>query len=137
MKKLVTSAYLFIMTTLVALGLSDQAFAQTNTNNWSTSVFGTQQANPGINVPGNTTGEGGGLIRVIKTAINWALWMLALVALVVLLRGGRQMVTAAGDEGQYKKWFTILKQAAFGLIFIGVSWLIVSGIFYFINVVTA
>jgi hypothetical protein len=44
--------------------------------------------------------------------------MLALVALVVLLWGGFQMVTAAGDDAKYKKGFKILQQAAIGLIFI-------------------
>lgn len=136
MKKIVTSAYLFIMTTLVSLWVLGEASAQNTTTNSTNNAFAWQLQNPGINVPTNTSGEGGGLIRAIKTVINWALGMLALVALIVLLRGGRQMVTAAGDEGQYKKGFTILKQAAFGLIFIGVSWLLVSGIFYFIGVIT-
>jgi hypothetical protein len=39
------------------------------------------------------------------------------------------MVTAAGDETKYKKGFKILEQAAIGLVFIGVSWLVVSLIF--------
>jgi len=40
------------------------------------------------------------------------LGMLALIALVVLLWGGFQMVTAAGDDDKYKKGFKILQQAA-------------------------
>ena len=64
------------------------------------------------------------------------LGMLALVALVILLRGGFQMVTAAGDDGKYKKGFKILQQAAIGLVFIGVSWLVVSVIFWLIGTVT-
>ena len=62
--------------------------------------------------------------------------MLSLIALVVLLWGGFQMVTAAGDEGKHKKGFTILKQAAIGLIFIGLSWLFVSLIFWIISTMT-
>jgi hypothetical protein len=61
------------------------------------------------------------------------LGILALVALVILIWGGFQMVTAAGNETQYKKGFKILQQAAIGLIFIGASWLIISLIFYIIN----
>ena len=43
------------------------------------------------------------------------------------------MVTAAGDDGKYKKWFTIVKQAVVGLILIGVSALIVNLIFSFVT----
>jgi hypothetical protein len=46
------------------------------------------------------------------------------------------MITAAGDDGKYKKGFTILKQAGIGLVFIGVSWLIVSVIFFLLNLFT-
>ncbi len=42
------------------------------------------------------------LINVIKGAINWTLGILALIALIVLLWGGFQMVTANGDDGAYK-----------------------------------
>ena len=42
------------------------------------------------------------------------------------------MVTAAGDEKKYEKGFTILKQAAIGLIVVGVSWLVVSFVFWLI-----
>ncbi len=61
--------------------------------------------------------------------------MLALVALVILLRGGFQMVTAAGDDAKYKKGFKILQQAAIGLVFIGVSRLLVSVIFWLLGVI--
>ncbi|MEI7558636.1 MAG: hypothetical protein WCJ45_07785 [bacterium] len=54
----------------------------------------------------------------MKSFINWMLGMLALIALVILLRGGFQMVTAAGDDAKYKKGFKILQQAAIGLVFI-------------------
>lgn len=46
------------------------------------------------------------------------------------------MLTAAGDEKKYGTGMTIVKQAAIGLIFIGVSWLIVSAIFYVITTIT-
>lgn len=75
------------------------------------------------------------LINVIRTFVNWALGMLALIALIVLLYGGFQMVIAAGDEGKYKNGFKILQQAAIGLVFIGVSWLVVSLIFWVLGTV--
>ena len=79
--------------------------------------------------------QGGKLIDVIKSFINWMLGILALIALVILLRGGFQMVTAAGDDTKYKKGFKILQQAAIGLVFIGVSRLVVSVIFWLLGVV--
>jgi len=77
------------------------------------------------------------LISVIKSFINWMLGMLALIAMVILIRGGFQMVTAAGDEGKYKKGFKILQQAAIGLVFIWVSWLVVSLIFWVLGTIGA
>ena len=47
------------------------------------------------------------------------------------------MVTAAGDDGKYKKGMGILKQAAIGLVMIGVSWLFVSLIFWMIWTLSA
>ena len=73
------------------------------------------------------------LVPTIKRFINWVLWMLSLIALVICLRGWFQMLTAAGDEGKYKKWFTILKQAAIALAVIWLSWLFVTLILYLIN----
>ncbi len=73
------------------------------------------------------------LINVIKWFINWTLGILALIALIVLLRWGFQMVTAAWDEEKYKKGWTILKQAAIWLVIIGLAWFIISLIFRLIN----
>ena len=93
----------------------------------------TATTNVGVSWTGASTGDS--LITVIKTFINWMLGMLALIALVVLLWGGFQMVTAAGDETKYKKGFKILQQAAIGLVFIGVSWLVVSVIFWLLTTI--
>jgi hypothetical protein len=74
-------------------------------------------------------------LDVVKTFINYALGLLALIALGVLLYGGFQMVTAAGDDGRYKAGFTILKQAAIGLAFIALAWIVVRFIFFVIGFV--
>jgi hypothetical protein len=73
------------------------------------------------------------LLDTIKNAVNWVLWILATVALVVCLYWGFCMVTAAGDEKKYSKWLSVLKYAAIGLAIIGLSWMIVSVIFWFVN----
>ena len=99
------------------------------------SGFGDVTATSNVWVSGTGTAQGGKLIDVIKSFINWMLGILALIALVILLWGGFQMVTAAGEDAKYKKGFKILQQAAIGLVFIGVSWLIVSVIFWLLGVV--
>jgi amino acid transporter len=100
-----------------------------------TTTFGDPGSALGVGINNAGTDQGGALIDVIKSFINRALGMLALIALVVLLFGGFSMVTAAGDEAKYKKGFKILQQAGIGLVFIGVSWLMVSVIFWLLGVV--
>lgn len=99
------------------------------------SGFGDATSSAGVWVSWAGASTGDSLINVIKSFINWMLGMLALIALVVLLWGGFQMVTAAGDDAKYKKGFKILQQAAIWLVFIGVSWLLVSVIFWLLWVI--
>lgn len=73
-----------------------------------------------------------GLLTWIKNVVNFVLWVLSLIALIILLWWWFQMVTAAWNEEKYKKWFTILKQAWIWLALIWFSWLIVSFIFWLV-----
>lgn len=75
-------------------------------------------------------------LGVVKSFVNWVLWIMSLIALIVLLWWAFQMVTAAGNEEKYGKWFTILKQAAIWLILMWVAWFIVSIIFSVIGAAT-
>ena len=127
-----------MMMGLAAFGsISSVAMATTNTWNntdgfWkSTGVTGIKWVS-GTDKATNGAGSSS-LLSTITTAINWLLGMLALIALVVCLWGGFQMVTAAGDDGKYKKGMGILKQAAIGLVIIGVAWMFVSLIFWLIG----
>jgi Type IV secretion system pilin len=90
----------------------------------------------GLWVAGSGTWQWEWFLDVVRNGINWLLGILALITLILLLWGGFQMVTAAGDDKKYGDGFTILKQAAFGLIMIGVAWFIVSLIFFVITLVT-
>ncbi len=76
------------------------------------------------------------LVNVIKWFVNWTLWILALLTLIIFLRWWFKMVTAAGNEEQYWEWFKILKQAAMWIWIIWIAWFIVSIIFYVITLVT-
>ena len=74
--------------------------------------------------------------QIINNFINYALGLLALIALLYLLYHGFLMVTATGDEEQYNKWLQWIKYAGIALAGIGVSWFIVSLIFYLIGLIT-
>ena len=76
---------------------------------------------------------GSAFLDTVKNAINWILWILATIALVVCLYGGFLMVTAAGDEKKYQKWLGVLKYAAIWLAIVWLSWMIVSVIFWFVG----
>jgi hypothetical protein len=76
------------------------------------------------------------LVNVIRWWVNWVLGILALIALIVVMWWGFQMVTANGDDGKYTAWFTLLKQAATWLVLIWVAWFIISLVFWLINLTT-
>ncbi|MEI8091910.1 MAG: hypothetical protein WCG98_07005 [bacterium] len=99
------------------------------------SGFGDVTSTTNVGVAGAGVNQGGKLIDVVRSFVNWLLGILALIALIILIWGGFQMITAAGDETKYKKGFKILQQAAIGLVFIGVSWLVVSVIFWLLGVI--
>ena len=73
------------------------------------------------------------ILDTIRNAINWLLGILATIALVICLYGWFKMVTSAWDEKKYGDWLKVLKYAAIGLAIIGLSWMIVSVVFWFIG----
>lgn len=120
---------------LGVLGLSSFADAQlTNTKNPFVDKTDGGSSDQ-VSIIGTGKGQNDAFINVVKGAVNRVLGILALIALLILLWGGFQMVTAAGDEKKYGEGFTILKQAATGLILIGIARFIVSIIFWLIGVV--
>lgn len=74
-------------------------------------------------------------MAIIKNIINYALWLVSVIALVYLIYHWFLMVTAAWDDTQYKKWMKWLKFAAIALVWIWLSWLVISFIFWIINYV--
>jgi len=73
------------------------------------------------------------VLNIIKNIVNYALGMLGLVALIYLIYNGFLMVTAAGKDDQFKKWIKWLRTAAIALWGIGVSYFVISFIFYLIR----
>jgi len=76
------------------------------------------------------------LLDIIQNAINWVLWMLSLIALVLCLWGWFQMLTAWSDDSKVKSGTKILKNAALWLAIVWLSWLIVSFVFRIIGKTT-
>lgn len=115
-----------LMKTLMVFGMFALAF-------WITHVmaqgFGVDNAAGGEFGLGWGADKGVTLLSVVKWFINWILGLLSLIALAMSLYGGFTMVTAAGDDAKYKWGFKVLKQAAIGLVVVGLSWIIVSTIF--------
>lgn len=98
----------------------------------------TDWANP--NADGNMVAEDGAqsltwsaFLDTVKNAINWIMWILATIALVICLFGWFKMITAGGDEKKYGDWLKVLKQAAIWLAIVWLSWMIVSIIFWFVG----
>lgn len=135
MKKVIIAISAIAMLMFGSVALTPTVDAQLNIQNPYL-----DQSNPGqsqnLSVPGAGANQTDSFVNVVRNAINWVLGILALIALILLLWGGFQMVTAAGDEGKYSAGFTILKQAAIGLVLIGVAWFVISIIFFVINITT-
>ena len=72
------------------------------------------------------------LLNTIKKTINWCLWMLATVTLVICLYAWFKMLTSGADSKGYDAGLKTLKNAAIWRAIILLSWLIVSAIFWFI-----
>lgn len=72
-------------------------------------------------------------MKVIQSIVNYALGLLAIIALVYLIYHGFLVLTAGGDDAKVKKWQKWIKTAAIALIWIGLSWSIVSLILWFIT----
>ncbi len=117
----------------IAALVPQQAFAQAGQPvQFGNAALG-EQAAQGISGVGTQTTD---LLTVVRNAINFVLGLLSFIALIVLLYGWFNMVTAAGDETKYNQGFTILRQSGIGLIFIGLSWIFVQFIFFILGAVT-
>lgn len=105
----------------------DDAWTQNwDDNFWDGNIQQTTKYNPWN---GSQTFAKDNLLTAVKKFVNWLLWSLSLIALILCLWWWFQMLTASWDEWKYKKWFTILKQAWIWLAVIALSWMIVSIIF--------
>lgn len=101
----------------------------------SASSSGGYVVNPDLNpwVPWGTVDTWTwGLLTWVQNIVNFVLWLLSFIALIILLWWWFNMITASWNEEKYKKWFTILKQSWIWLVLIWFSWLIISFIFWLV-----
>lgn len=125
MKKMLIGTFLG-MFALVGAASTLPVYAQQWTGDWE---------NPNWDMLGGRDDEGSNLLNSAKKVINRVLWLLATIALVMCLYAGFLMVTSAWDEKKYKQGTTILKYAIIGLAVVGLSWLLVSLVSWFIGTV--
>ena len=130
MKKMLIGTFLWMFALAGVAVLPNQVNAQPLENSSATTDWEKPGGTDMITGKAQTESK---LLDTVKSTINWILGLLATIALVICLYAGFLMVTSAGDEKKYQKGFTILKYAAIGLVIIGLSWLIVSVIFWFIK----
>lgn len=135
MKKLLFGAFLWMFAVAWVAVLPNYVSADDD-DPTETAPTDSAWANPASNknlINGSQELKWAALLTTIQNAINWILWILATVALVVCLYGWFKMVTAAGDEKKYQDGLKVLKYAAIWLAIVGLSWMIVSVIFWFVN----
>jgi hypothetical protein len=73
---------------------------------------------------------------LIQVIINWLLWILAFVALVYMLYCGFLVLLSWADDKNASKGKKGISTAAIALAWIWLSWLIISAMIWFINVIT-
>lgn len=76
-------------------------------------------------------------IDVVQMFINYALWLVSLIALIYLIVHGFMIMTAMGDDTKVKKWFTGIRTAGIAIAGIALSRLVVTLIFYVIWLITS
>lgn len=77
------------------------------------------------------------ITSLIQIAINWILWILAFVALVYMLYCGFLVFSSGSDDKNASKGKKWISTAAIALTWIGLSWLIISAMIRFINMISS
>lgn len=64
--------------------------------------------------------------NLMKSFLNYVLWLIALVALIYMIYHGFLALTAGTDDDQMKKWVSGIKYAAIAIIWLATAWFIIS-----------
>ncbi len=76
-------------------------------------------------------------LTVVKRMLNYFLGFLGLVALMLFIYTGIQIVTAGEDDSKYKEATSQFRKVAMAIGGIGLSWFIVTFLFYVIGLIVA
>jgi len=112
--------------------LRDGAYNIVNPVSWTGALSGVVGVNDKITSHQKAKNQ---TMDVIRSIINYALYFAAFIALVYLIYHGFLVLTAAGDDTQYKKGLSGIKYATIAIIWIGLSWLMVSAIFWLLALI--
>lgn len=69
-------------------------------------------------------------LQYIKNIINYFLGFLAAIALILLMYAGFKVVIAWTDDEKYKDAVSTFRKVALAILWIGLSWFIVTMVFY-------
>lgn len=75
-------------------------------------------------------------LALIQVIINWTLGMLMFVVLIYVLYCGFLILSAWSDDKNTSKGKSWIKTAAIAIAWIGLSWMIISAMIWFINNIT-
>lgn len=89
----------------------------------------------GLKVPESESKTEDRVLNVVKGAVNRVIGILWLLLLIMVIRGGIQMLTANGDDGKYNAGMKIVQNGATWLLILGASRFIISLIFFVIELV--
>ena len=74
-------------------------------------------------------------LALIQITVNWILWMLAFVALIYTLYCWFLILSSWSDDKKASEWKKWIKNAAIAVAWIGLAWLIISAMIWFIETV--
>jgi amino acid transporter len=97
---------------LLAAGLALVPFSYVLANTWAP--------------PENTSGAPSNFEAVIMNGINWILGFITVIAVLFIIYGGIQYITASGDENTMKSAKKTITTAIIGLIVAGLAFAIVT-----------
>ena len=75
-------------------------------------------------------------VDVVRRVLNYALWLIGLVALLYLLYHWFLALSAWDDDSQFEKWLAWIKFALIAIAWIALAWFILSLVYRLITVLT-